>query len=96
MDGDALVQVLEKMKSFESMTWEQIDGPTGSHGVEVGQLSRTAQQRLIQIRQDDVDQLFSLRITGRRRVWGIMDEHVFRVLWWDPEHQICPSPRKHT
>jgi hypothetical protein len=96
IDGDGLVEVLGKLKSFESMTWEEIDGPTGSHGVEVGKLSRDAQERLVRIHQDDVDQLFSLRISGRRRVWGIMDEHVFRVLWWDPEHQVCPSAKKHT
>jgi hypothetical protein len=96
MDGATLAEVLAKLRGFESMTWREIDGPTGSHGVDPHHLSRQAQQRLTEIRQDDAAELFSLRITGRRRVWGILDEHVLRILWWDPEHQVCPSPKKHT
>ncbi len=96
IQGPVLAEVLARFRDYESMTWEQIDGPTGSHGVEPWKLSREAQSRLTEIRQDDASELFSLRITGRRRVWGILDEHVLRILWWDPEHQVCPSPKKHT
>lgn len=96
LGGALLGEVLARFRDYESMTWEQIDGPTGSHGVEPWKLSREAQLRLAAIRQDDASELFSLRITGRRRVWGILDEHVLRLLWWDPEHQVCPSARKHT
>ena len=96
IDGDGLVDVLQKLRSFESMTWEQIDGPSGSHGVAAARLCKRARDRLVDIRQDDTDEVFSLRITGRRRIWGILDEHVLRILWWDPEHEVCPSLRKHT
>ena len=96
LNGDGLTEVLAKFRDFESMTWEQIDGPTGSHGVEPAKLCKQAQARLTEIRQDDASELFSLRITGRRRAWGILDEHVLRLLWWDPEHQVCPSLKKHT
>lgn len=96
LGGTLLGEVLARFRDYESMTWEQIDGPTGSHGVEPWKLSQQAQVRLAAIRQDDAGELFSLRITGRRRVWGILDEHVLRILWWDPEHQVCPSPKRHT
>jgi hypothetical protein len=96
LGGAVLAEVLARFRDLESMTWEQIDGPTGSHGVELASLCRQAQQRLSTIHQDDASELFSLRITGRRRVWGILDEHVLRLLWWDPEHQVCPSLKKHT
>jgi hypothetical protein len=96
MDGGVLGEVLQRLKSLESMTWEEIDGPTGCHGVETWKLGKAARDRLTEIRQDDAAQLFSLRVTGRRRVWGILDEHVFRVLWWDPEHQVYPVEKKHT
>ncbi len=94
--GAVLAEVLARFRDYESMTWEQIDGRTGSHGVEPWKLSRQAQLRLTEIRQDDASELFSLRVTGRRRVWGILDEHVLRILWWDPEHQVCPSIKQHT
>jgi len=40
--------------------------------------------------------LFSFAIDGRRRVWGIRREHVLCLLWWDPNHQVCPSQKKAT
>ena len=36
------------------------------------------------------------RISGPGRVWGIREEHVLDLLWWDPRHEVCPSPKKHT
>jgi hypothetical protein len=96
LQRDDILLVFDKLKSYESMAWAQIEGPTGSHFVEVHKLSKPARERLVEIRQDDVDLLFSLRITGRQRVWGIRDGHVLRLLWWDPEHEVCPSHLKHT
>lgn len=96
MDGAILGEVLQRLKSFESMTWAEIDGPTGGHGVETRRISRAARHRLTEIQQDDAEVLFSLRVTGRRRVWGILDEHVFKVLWWDPEHEVYPVEKRHT
>lgn len=96
MGAEAIGLVLSRLKNFESMTWREIDGNTGSHGVSLSSLSKEARDRLEEIRQDDAPELFSLRITGAARVWGILDEEVFRVLWWDPNHQVCPSIKKHT
>jgi len=96
MDGAGQREVVERLARFETMTWREIDGPTGSHAVEVERLAKPARDRLMAIQQDDVEQPFSLRITGERRVWGILDEHVLKILWWDPHHQVCPAPRKHT
>ncbi len=58
--------------------------------MEIAKLSAEARQRLVELRQDDVDELFSLRMTGRRRVWGFREANVLRFLWWDPDHQVCP------
>jgi hypothetical protein len=96
MKGAALGEVLQRLGSYETMTWREIDGPSGSHAVDVASLSRAARDRLVAIEQDDVHQCFSLRINGPARVWGIRDEHVLRVLWWDPRHEVCPSKKKHT
>ena len=96
MTGDDIRKVLERLRSFESMTWREIDGPTGSHGVGLTSLCAAAQKRLVTIKQDDAEELFSLRVEGAARVWGIRDGHVLRILWWDPRHEVCPSPKKHT
>lgn len=95
LNGVALREVLQRLKELESMTWLAI-AETGSHSIDVGALSRRARDRLIEIQQDDVDQVYSRRLTGRRRIFGIRDGGILRILWWDPEHEVCPAPKKHT
>ncbi|MFM7886137.1 MAG: hypothetical protein ACKPCM_05490 [Pseudanabaena sp.] len=36
-----------------------------------------------------LDGLTSLRLTGKGRVWGRIDEGVMDLIWWDAEHWIC-------
>ncbi len=96
MATTTLLEVMERLKNFENMTWVEIEQRSGSHFVDRDSLIKAANDRLAEIRQDDVDSLFSLRINGKARIWGIRDEHILRVLWWDPEHQVCPSLKKNT
>lgn len=91
-----LSEVVPKLHNFETMNWADVEGPSGSHFVSVDSLCDGAQERLKEINQVDLDKLFSLRITGERRLWGVRDGHVLRVLWWDPKHEVCPSHKKHT
>jgi hypothetical protein len=55
-----------------------------------------AQRRLTEIDRDEQAQLFSIRIAAKKRIWGIRDIVILRLLWWDPNHEVCPSPKKHT
>ena len=92
----AMSEIVPKLHAYESMTWREIEGPSGSHFVERDALCPDAQALLDELGFRDVEELFSLRVTGRRRLWGIRDQATFRVLWWDPEHEVCPSVKKHT
>jgi hypothetical protein len=93
--GEPFKEVVERMHQFEKMNWQEIIG-TGSHPIEVYRCEKLARDRLIEIQQDDVDELMSFRIAAQKRVWCIQDQNIMRVLWWDPEHQVCPSEKKHT
>ena len=64
--------------------------------IQVADLPGENQRRLREIGQHDVDRLISLRVSSRERIFGILDKAVLRLLWWDPEHQVYPSPQKHT
>lgn len=88
-------EVMERLHCFETMCDREI-GASGSHEIELDRLSKPARDRLQAIEQDDIDSLMSFRITGRRRVFCIRERDVMRILWWDPEHQVCPSIKKHT
>lgn len=84
-----------KICNFETMTYNEILGPT-HHEVQVIDIFRDAQRRLEQIEQDDTDQLVSFHIEGKKVIWGIRDRNIFKVLWWDPNHEIYPSRKSHT
>jgi len=86
---------MEKLHRFETMEETEIRAQ-GSHPVEISKLSKAAQTRLETIQHDDIDELMSFRLTGKQRVWCRMDNSVMLILWWDPEHAVCPSMKKHT
>ena len=89
--------IFPKLKNYESMTWGDIlKDKTRNHSVTVDQLIKAARQRLDELKQNDVDELFRFRLSGQQRVWGIRDGRVFKILWWDPHHEIAPSALKHT
>jgi len=85
-----------KMSSFESMTWDEVMKGGDNHPVSVDGIIPDARRRLEEIGQDDIDELFSLRLSGRERIYGIRAGHIFKVLWRDPNHQVCPVPLRHT
>jgi hypothetical protein len=88
--------LVSKLQSFGTMSWAEVEGKTGSHFVSVEAFSSNAQNRLSALNQEDIDSLFSLRITGKERLWGIRDRAMLKLIWWDPEHEVCPSTKKHT
>ena len=90
-----LQEVFQKIFESQKLTW-QVLRDNGSHLVQVDALCSKAQKRLGELGQDDCDELFSFRITGRKRIWGIKDGNILWLLWWDPEHEVCPSNKKHT
>lgn len=92
---DEWILILSKMRLWETMTWNEIEGKR-DHSISVDSLSSDARKRLIEIQLDDIDEIFSLHIDGKKRLLGIRDRNIFKVLWWDREHKVCPSVKKHT
>lgn len=96
MSGEDCFDILSKFKNFESMDYDDFN-KRGSHKIEIGNLSKEAADRLVMLKLDDYEELYSLRITGKKRVWCIHYKRcLMGVLWWDPEHKVFPSKKKHT
>jgi hypothetical protein len=93
-----LYEVREKLAQFESMTWNEIliESKKQHHSVEVWRLCSDARTRLAAIGLGDVETLVSLRLTAKERVWGVRQGASLLVLWWDPDHLVCPSLLKNT
>jgi hypothetical protein len=93
--GAPFKEVMDRLHEFETKQWPEII-KTGSHPIEVYKCEKSARDRLADIQQDDLDELMSFRISGTKRVWCIKDRNIMRVLWWDPDHKVCPAHLKHT
>jgi hypothetical protein len=94
-DGSHIQELFKRIFEFQKLTWQELRN-THSHLVNVADLDSKAQKRLKEIKKDDLDQLYSLRLSGRERVWAIKDGNLLWLLWWDPHHEVCPSYKKHT
>ena len=88
-------EVIPKLHNFETMTWSELEGADQHHFVSVINICPEAQCRLADLGHE-CDDLFSLRLTGRRRVWGPREGTIMKILWWDPDHSVCPSRKKGT
>lgn len=98
LDAQMLHYIREKLSNFESMTLNEIfvKHRKQNHGVPIKGLRREAIRRLADLRLDDIDELYTLHLSGKERIWGILNHNVLTLLWWDPTHQACPSEKKHT
>ncbi|MGV1927931.1 hypothetical protein ACQZ6S_21750 [Agrobacterium tumefaciens] len=88
-------EVINKLAEIETISENDLR-QQGSHSIELHKLSPDAQERLRQIHHDDLDSLFSIRLMGAVRIHCIHHLNVMRVLWYDPEHQVCPATLKYT
>jgi hypothetical protein len=85
-------ELLPKLSSYETMTWNDIyRNKKRDHSVEVWKLIKEARDRLAELKLDETEELFRFRLSGTGRLWGIRNGRVFILLWWDPDHEICPS-----
>jgi hypothetical protein len=100
---ECLINLMKKLKSYEGQSWSEILSDTSgrrnntkNHPIPVTSLIHAAQKRLEQINLDDFDELYSLTIDGSERLWGVMTEGVFCIVWLDTEHEVCPSTKRFT
>jgi hypothetical protein len=92
VDGTTLQYVRNRLAQFETMTWSEIlvQAKKQNHSIEVTDLCKEARRRLEE-RRFLLDEVVSLRLSGKERVFGYLENGVLVLLWWDPDHQVCPS-----
>lgn len=96
--SDLLNDVICKLKDNEGMTWGEIikaaggrSSGTNSHFENVSELIPEAQKRWRELRHDEYDRVFSLRLKSLHRLYGILEDGVFYIVWYDQNHEIYPS-----
>lgn len=95
-----LIQVIDGLKSYEDLTWQQIvsaphdkKGKSKNHTVGIEGLTNAAKKRLSRINEDDVPSIFSLRLNNLFRIIGILQDEIMYILWIDPNHEVCATKR---
>jgi hypothetical protein len=96
LDGEKMREVHDKLREYERDSMAQLVSRYGNHGIDTASLSKEARDRLVDIEQDDVEKLWSLRLSGKERVWGVITGSVFSLLWWDPEHTVYLIEKRNT
>ncbi|MGO4258780.1 hypothetical protein [Marmoricola sp. RAF53] len=95
---DDYAQVYKALGQYESQRcseiWAQHDNGCKRYAVEDAHANITS--RLTTLERDDETAVHTLRINGKFRVYGILREHVFYVLWIDREHEMWPSEKRNT
>jgi len=91
-------QVIDHLKSLESMSWSAIlvGAKKHNHNCEVGGMCRDARRCLAEDWQGGADEALTIRLTNKKRLWGILEGPILYLLWWDPDHAVYPSLPKNT
>lgn len=95
--------IISKLMLFEGMTWDELLKATGGkksgnkhHFIPISDYSKEAQKRAEELHLDVYEELFSISLEGAKKLFGILDDGVFHIVWYDHEHEICPYTKKHT
>ena len=93
-----LARLVSVFREVDKKRWSQAMGDSTG---EIKSIPRTslcadAQRRLEAIHRDDESWFHEIRLGAKPRVWGTRSDSIFHVLWWDPEHQVCPAGLRNT
>lgn len=95
-------EILPRLKGLEVCQWKKIlqDGKKRNHPIQASALTSKAQRRLQNL-HIEAEAVYSLGLNGTHRIYGIIDNGVFHLIWFDTEHGdtencVCRSHKKHT
>ena len=94
-------EVVKALAKHEGMTWAKIKqatkgrrGTSKSHSIDVATgLTDAAKKRAREINLD-TDEVFSLRIDGKKRIIGVRRGATLEILWYDRNHKVARQTRK--
>jgi hypothetical protein len=99
-DLKRVATVLGRVQELEQKTWldlQRADASLHAHELSAHKLSAAARQAIADAKLDaEIDQLFQVGVSGKQRIIGLRYESEFHVVWWDPQHEFCPSKKRNT
>ena len=93
-------EILTWFSNMEKQFWSEVlvRDNKKNHYIDVSSLNKCAQKRLQELKIEQ-EAVVSLRLTGKHRFYGIINEGVFCIIWFDDDHGdndtcVCRSKKK--
>ncbi|HUX44658.1 MAG TPA: hypothetical protein VMV57_07905 [Terracidiphilus sp.] len=95
LTAEELSRLRERLSNLETMTWNDIfvTAKKHNHSIPVHELRCEHARKWMKANMPDQLELWTLRVTGVERVWGVFSEGAYQIIFWDPQHRIYPSER---
>lgn len=97
-------EILDTVIEYNQLTWAEImrathgtRGKTNHHyiGDHLDDLSKAAKDDVRKfVEEQQLDKLFSFRLNGKTRIYGLRDGEKFEVMWYDPNHEFYPTKNR--
>lgn len=91
---------MQKLIDYGGMLWQEIDGQQHDRGkskhhyLKLESLSADARERIkVKGFDDDTDAIYSFALQNRIRIISIRQGAEFYVVWYDSNHEFCPSTK---
>lgn len=94
---NTLQNIQNRLHEYERIKWSGLSG--SSHPLPINKIIPKAQRRLSELGYSDYENLYQFEIrngNSKQRLWGLRTENIFKILWWDPNHEIYPVPKRNT
>lgn len=95
--------IIGKLKCYETQTWGEVESASGgksnghgnnNHFINGVDLPKEYKRVFIEKHyMEEYEAVFSLRLSGPERLFGVVDMAKFYVLWYDPKHSFFPSKK---
>lgn len=98
LDPPGIERVKARLASLERLTWSDIfeKDAGNNHAIDVEDFRCPKAKKWMRINLPDQPTLWTIRVTAKERIWGILSEGAYQIVFWDPQHLIWEIPKKDT
>lgn len=93
-----LADIVGTLQDLESRKWGEIKSDSGgkskghgtnSHFISISKLPKLEAKEYLKLGYgDEYDKIFSLRVNSTERLIGVVDMGLFKILWFNPNHDF--------